>query len=417
MSFYKQVSINSIGMVAFLLAQWLISVLLVRMGGFADVGVFSLAMSVANIFSTIANFGIRNYQISDAGNRFTQKQYLLAKFTATAISFAAFGIYLLIDTSYSAQNRWAILLYLLYQNLSTISEVMLGSLQLRNKLYLSGCTALIKAVLCFFAFISSYALWKNLLLSLGLMSAASILAVVTFDMKWYANEHMLEKSAISDDLSNVCRVIRSCFPLMVSSMLPYISTAVPRRAILVRFGETYLGYYSSLFTPTVIITTVVPAVLLGIVPKMAEAWTRGEKRKFGRQLMACAGGIVFFTATAFLCAVIAGKPVIKVVFGEEILQYYNLLYIAIAVSGLAALKSVGDSALLCMRRTGMVTFCSATETAVIIALADGFVSSMGINGAAYVMLVGYGVHLLLQTAVIISKTRRHVIYGKGKHNK
>lgn len=417
MNLSKQVSINIVGNIAVMFAQWLISVLLVRMGGFVDAGIFSLAMSVANVFATIAGFGIRSYQISDAGSRFTQKQYLFAKLTVTAASFVVFWVYLVVDASYSVQNRWAIFLYLIYLNVGAFSDVLFGSLQLRNKLYLSGYSALIKTVICFLAFITSYTIWKRLLLSLGLMAAANILAVIFYDLKWYLGERIIEKSSIRDDIPNVLKVIKGCFPLMVSSMLPFLSTAVPRRAILFRFGETYLGYYSSLFTPTVIITTFVPAILMGVIPRMAEAWTRGERRKFGRQLLACTGGTVGFTAVAFLCALIAGKPVIQFVFGEEILQYYNLLYIAIAVSGLAALKGVGDSALLCMRRTGMVTFCSAAETAVIIALADGFVSSMGINGAAYVMLVGYGVHLLLQTAVIISKTRRHVIYGKGEHNK
>ena len=106
------------------------------------------------------------------------------------------------------------------------------------------------------------------------------------------------------------------------------------------------------------------------------------------------------TLAASLCAFAAGKPVIRLVFGQEILAYFNLLYVAIAVSGLAAMRSVADSALICMRKTGTVTAFSAVEVVVIAALAGRFVASMGLYGAAYVMLAGYAAHLLLQLAAI-----------------
>ena len=40
MSEQKKITINAIGSIVSMLGQWLISVLLVRMGGYADAGVF-----------------------------------------------------------------------------------------------------------------------------------------------------------------------------------------------------------------------------------------------------------------------------------------------------------------------------------------------------------------------------------------
>lgn len=395
----KQVTINSIGTVAVLFAQWLISVLLVRMGGFADAGIFSLAMSVANVFGAVSNFGLRSYQISDAGKQFEQKHYMLAKFAAIGLSFAALFVYLWVDATYLPRNKWAICLYLVYLSLGFFSDTMLGTLQLRDKLYLSGYSNLLKGICCFGSFVLSYVLWKDLLLSLGLMAAAGIAVSVVYDLRFFARERV-DTALQKNDFPEVWGVIKACFPLMVSAILPYISTALPRRILLNSLGETYLGYYSSLFTPTVIITTLVPAVAIGIVPGMARAWVGRNRGQFVRYLILSLLGTLGITLAAFLCAFAVGKPVIRLVFGQEILAYFNLLYVAIAVSGLAAMRSVADSALICMRKTGTVTAFSAVEVVVIAALAGRFVASMGLYGAAYVMLAGYAVHLLLQLAAI-----------------
>ena len=74
MNLKQKMFLNTVGTVVLLFAQWLISVLIVRMGGYDDAGTFSLAMSVSNIFAFLANYGIRNYQVADSRNRFTQQQ-------------------------------------------------------------------------------------------------------------------------------------------------------------------------------------------------------------------------------------------------------------------------------------------------------------------------------------------------------
>ena len=49
----------------YLITQWLISVLVVRLSGVETAGILTLAMSVNNVFYSIAMQGIRNYQVSD----------------------------------------------------------------------------------------------------------------------------------------------------------------------------------------------------------------------------------------------------------------------------------------------------------------------------------------------------------------
>ena len=122
LSIKNQTIISSLGMTVQFFAQWLISVLLVRMDGYEAAGVFSLAMSISNVFAYFANYGLRNYQITDVKHSFTKRQYLLARFELICVGFIGCAVYLLCGNGYTVQEKWAILLYLLYNLINGVGD-------------------------------------------------------------------------------------------------------------------------------------------------------------------------------------------------------------------------------------------------------------------------------------------------------
>ena len=68
---------NTIGNIIYLGCQWLLSVVVVRISGsYADAGILTLAISITNIFTTLAAFSVRNYQVSDVGGKYQQSDYI-----------------------------------------------------------------------------------------------------------------------------------------------------------------------------------------------------------------------------------------------------------------------------------------------------------------------------------------------------
>lgn len=61
MNYKQQAIINTVGNIATLFCQWLIILLLPRIGVFAETGILSLAISVASIFNIVASFNMRSY--------------------------------------------------------------------------------------------------------------------------------------------------------------------------------------------------------------------------------------------------------------------------------------------------------------------------------------------------------------------
>lgn len=405
MDFRRQATINSIGAVVSLLGQWLISVLLVRMSGYEDAGVFSLAMTVSNIFNFFASYGLRNFQISDVQGSYKQRQYLLTRCITVLLSFLACMIYLPVAGGYSAVESGAILLYLMYSNINVLGDTLLGTLQLHGLLQINGYSSMLRGVVCFAGFIGSYMVGGNLLVSLAVMAACTAGCTFLYDWQWYRKVETVQWFR-REDLRAAGRLLRTCFTLMLSSLLPVITTATPRRAIQRISGTEQLGYFSTIFTPTVLITTLIPTIIVALVPKMAKAWAANDRRgflKFVSQIYMISVGMVLL---AELAALVAGRPVMRLLFGAEILDYYPLLYWAILATGLNVLTSCGNSIIIAVRSHRLVAVGAAVALATIALLADILVKSNGITGAAYALVFAYGAQVVFQVVVIAFRVCR-----------
>lgn len=410
----KQAAIYSVGSVVLMFAQWLISVLLARLGSFADAGVFSLAMSIATAFAVFANYNTRGYQISDLTGQFTQAQYFYTRIFLSFVAIAACAVYVTVG-GYTALERTAIMIYLIYMCSQYMGDIMMGSVQLKGRLDINGYSNCWKGIGCFIAFMLSYVLWHQMLLSLLLMALTMIAITLVYDLPQYLAVEKLSLPRVAD-VAAAARLCRICFPLMLTLVLPIAVNAYPRRIISLQLGNTQLGYFASLFAPTAILTTMLPAFMVGFIPQFADTWQRRDKKGFLRAVAECYAVIIVFSVLAELCVIVAGKAVIRLVFGEELMPYFGILHVAILTSGINAATSCGNSVLMGIHQRTSLTIMAGVELLVTVALSQTMIAHYGILGAALVMCVGYGVHAALQLALLGYETAKHFNKGETGHD-
>ena len=104
---------NTTGNIFYLGCQWLLSVIVLRISGsYADAGVLSLAMSVTGIFVILSGFNVRNYQVSDLENRYTQADYLAHRCITCIVGFVLCMVFALCN-NYKAAVALSIIGYML----------------------------------------------------------------------------------------------------------------------------------------------------------------------------------------------------------------------------------------------------------------------------------------------------------------
>lgn len=411
MNMEQKAVINSIGSLVVFFAQWLISVFLIRVSGYGDSGVFSLAMSISNVFSFFANYNIRNYQVSDIKQEYKQRQYLYTRMITVLLSFLFCMLYLLVDYGYSTETRCAVMLYLVYGNINVISDILLGSLQVRGRLDINGYSNIIRGTACFIGFAAAYRM-KSLLLSLMIMAMVDLAVTLLYDARLYRKQEGKIQLPGRNDMNAVCGILKRCFLLMLSGMFPIVTTAVPRRKIQLFCGEEAVGVFSAIFNPTVLIITLVPALILSVIPVITAYWNQKGKKNFILIVCKCyfLCALVIFGAEAM--ALICGKPVMKLIFGESILRHYHLLYWAIVVTGTNAMTSCGNAVLVSMRKSRLVAAASLISMMCAIVCSGGLIRQYDLNGAAYTLLVAYAVQTVIQIVAIIYYIKKEDLHSE-----
>lgn len=407
MSLRKQTAVNSIGSIVLLGCQWLISIFLVRFSGFEDAGVFALAMSISNVFATFVNFGIRSYQVTDIGYRYSPNQYIAARLPLSALTSLACVLYLRID-SYSARNAAAILLYLSYNITFYISDILMGNLQREGYLELNGYSNSIRGVICLILFCFTQLVTGRLLASMGAMSLGSLLVLLCFDIPVYRRNcikrGLLPENALASSLS----IYGTCFFILISTIIPIVITAIPRRVIQRVLGDAMLGVFSSVYTPVVIMNTLIPAIILAIVPGMTRLWREGERQKLTEVVHKCYAMVFSITLMAYALSVLAGKGFLRIAYGAEITPYAPLLQMAVIATGLNCACVSGSYILIAMERRWQMALFSFVSLTVML-FSRYFVCKYELYGAAYVLIMAYGAQALLQLATIISAQKERKV--------
>ena len=396
----RQAVVHSFGAVALMFAQWLISVILVRLDGYESAGVFSLAMSISNVFSAIAFYNLRNYRVTDVKGEFTQSQYLTAALFAMLASAVIFAGYILNAGGYSGVERWSIAAYLLFNYCNCAAETLYAYVQVKGRLELNGYSNTIRGAVLFLGFLGGFLASRNMIVALLAMAASNALVVVFFDVPMYKRVTGERLKLCPREWRTVIELLRRCFPMMAAIFLPIIVTAIPRRTIQSKLGAGMLGYFSSIFTVTVLITTVAPTIVNAFLPKIAQLWNDHDRRKLMRAVGACYLGVALFAALACVASALLGRFALGLIFGKEILAYFPLLYLSIIVSGLYSMTMIGNGILTTMR-AGRVEMAAIVIDFAITALFSGVaVARFGIYGGAYVLIAAHGLQMTVQLLFI-----------------
>ena len=120
---------NTAGSIFFLVCQWIITVLVVRLSdGFSDAGLLSLAMSVTNVFAIIALFNVRNYQVSDSEELYSAGEYVSHRFVTCALAFVLCAVTTFLG-GYGIYTAACILAYMLLKLTENFVDVFHGIVQ------------------------------------------------------------------------------------------------------------------------------------------------------------------------------------------------------------------------------------------------------------------------------------------------
>ncbi|MCO5385911.1 MAG: hypothetical protein NHB14_09245 [Desulfosporosinus sp.] len=307
----------------------------VRVSNFNDAGILSLAITITNVFYVISCYGMRSFQVSDIIGEYSDQQYNNSRLITVVAGFTLsllFAIYL----GYENGVFLAIDLYMLFKSSEAFSDVFHGIFQKNNRFDYICISLSTKGILGFSVFFSTLYFAKSLNLALALFFITSLAIMYIYDLprvKATVNPVFnFNKSNVKATLI----LLKATFLLMSSLIIPQVLISIPRIYFEKHFSTELFGIFSSLSSPTIVITTFVSSALLPFLPKLAEYYNKGQKKETLLTFSGFIGLTVFVGIVAEIGAYFWGKPILEIMYGKGVLPHSEIFGSIILVTTLSA---------------------------------------------------------------------------------
>lgn len=324
---------NTAGSLVYMVTQWLISIMVVRIAGVSVAGDLSLAMSVNNIFYSLAMFGIRNYQVTDVKGKYNNATYIINRvITCLGATFLC-TIYCAV-IGYSSAQRGCILLYCAFKMAEAMYDVYAGICQKAWRMDCIGKSWMLKGVVTFAVFGGVLYITDSLLYAILAMAAVSFLIIIVYDIPITGK---LEDIRVIGMENKSFQLMKECFPLVCYQLLTTAIPTIPRIFMERMLGNYDLGIYSSVAAPTVIVQMGASYIFNPFMTMFAELYMDKKKKEFWDTFKKCMLAILGLSVVALVGGKILGRWGLNLLYGSEVAEYVNLLLPIIVCTILTAL--------------------------------------------------------------------------------
>jgi transcriptional activator amrA len=337
---------NSIGSFLQSAISPILLIVITRLNGVGDSGLFSFAMSLSVVFWAISLWGGRTYQVSDVKKEFSSGDYIVVRFISSLI-VAVFSISFCILSGYDLIKTELIMVLVSFKILESIADSMYGVLQIHNKLYITGISLTMKSVFGFMLFTLVDILTKNIIYGALSIFIVNIAVVIFYDIPWM--KHVESVGLTKKNIMQAGKIMKKTAEVFVVVFLTMFSLNIPRY-FLDKYHYDQIGYFGIMAMPITLLTLFISFVLQPNVVNLSELLKKKKIKEF-TNIVSKIDFITFTLGILFIVSsYLIGVWVLNTVFGIDINNFRIDLTIMVIGAVANAFVSIYVNLLIILRR-------------------------------------------------------------------
>ena len=337
---------NSIGSFLQSAISPILLIVITRLNGVGDSGLFSFAMSLSVVFWAISLWGGRTYQVSDVKKEFSSGDYIVVRFISSLI-VAVFSISFCILSGYDLIKTELIMVLVSFKILESIADSMYGVLQIHNRLYIAGISLTMKSVFSFMLFTLVDILTKNIIYGALSIFIVNIAVVIFYDIPWM--KHVESVGLTKKNIMQAGKIMKKTAEVFVVVFLTMFSLNIPRY-FLDKYHYDQIGYFGIMAMPITLLTLFISFVLQPNVVNLSELLKKKKIKEFTKIV----SKIDFITFTLGILFIVSsyliGVWALNTVFGIDINNFRIDLTIMVIGAVANAFVSIYVNLLIILRR-------------------------------------------------------------------
>lgn len=375
----------ALGSIFFALSSLVMTIAVSRTVGEQIGGMFSIGLSLSQIFMTVVGYEVRIYQVTDVKKEFSFEQYFTFRVLMCVLGVVAAVGYPLIN-NYSPLKLKIVFLMCVYKIIEAFADVFEGEFQKENRIDIVGKSMLFRTVFSVTGLIVSLAISRNVVLSLIIMIVVEILCVILLNLMPVT---VFSKVRFIVDMKSIIKLLMICGPLALSSFVNTYILNCSKLAIDNTMSDEYQLYYSAVFMPNMVINLFSGIIFKPMQVSMAVSYDRKQYKEFSNVIFKMIGIISAFTLLCVMGAYLLGIPVLSFMYGVELKPYKNVLLLLLVAGGINAINVILYYVLTIIRKQNLIAIIYLIVAGVSLLFVEKVTRIHGLTGAAvsYMVLV------------------------------
>lgn len=385
---------NTIGTTVWGMSLPILSIVASQLAGAEQAGMFSMAFATGMLLMYAANYGVRNYQVSDIDETHAFSSYQIQRWASTAMALVLGILYCTIRDyqPYMATICFGVYLFRLVDGAADVYE---GRLQQADKLYLAGISQTIRSVAVFLVFTVLLFVMRDIAVaSVGMgIAAVASLVLVTIPLALLETEKSRHWR-----FEEVIDLFRQCFPLFAALFLFNLIETMPKLVMEGALPYDNQLYFNALYFPSQSIQIIIGFIYKPQLVRLSNIWANPRKRRrFDFIILAVMAVIVAVTAGVGVFMATIGIPLTGFLYGVDFEQFRFLCYLMVVAGGVIAAIDFLYAIVTVLRRQGevmrlyLVAFAAVTLSSLVL------VHLIGLAGA----VVSYLASMTLLLALLV----------------
>lgn len=405
----KNILWNTAGNLFYGICTWVITILVVHLADYSEAGYLALAIAMTNTYEQIAWFNMRNYQVTDAKERFSDSQYVSSRVITCVIAFAMLVIAAFTGSTF--YQALCIIAYMPIRIAESISDVCHGINQKKERYDYIGKSFLLRGVGMVGVFSVGLIVLKKLAIVLILTAAYQLLISLFYDCRKTFQLTEIKLKIFDKDLLNL---YRDCLPLVIFAFFLSAQNNHVKSTIQALCGNDILGIYSSIASPTIAVQMIAAAMFAPFLPGLSVNLAQKEYDKFNKKLLKIYGAFVGMAVVVLAGAMLLGRWGLALLYPDDILGYYEFFIPVVWVTILYAVVLVMQGILVAIRKIWIMTIGMVADFLLLVVLIKPMIGLYGANGGSFAQILSFAAYIpfaMITVYVTIRQSKKEISNG------
>ena len=353
-------------------------IIVTRINGINDAGIFTFAFSMASLLQVIGTYQGRPFQVTNKSKKLTDSDFIYTRYI-TCIFMAIITILYLIIKRYDITKTILIILLVVFRIIESIADSYYGIMQKNDKLYHVGISLTIKAFISVLLFLIIDLVSNNMLFAVSAIILSQLIIFILYDIRI---KNKLDYSKTKFDILKVKKIVFIGSSIFVVTILSQYLIQAPKFPIDKYLSNDKQTIYGILSMPATMMLLCSQFIIHPFLTQMNnyikdKKYTEFKKIVYKLCSILFALGIVGEFLLYFI-----GIPILNIVYGVNLSDYVLELLIIVFGAILFGASTIISYSMIAIEKNKIQSIIFAVASIACYILSNKFVYMHGLLGAA-----------------------------------